>query len=92
MAVKLAETIAGAVKEGLSLWKTYIATRQEAYNRKQDKRQEKAIHTAEQMIEKIHLFFNFIFENIELPEDKKAEYERLKLLIYRKITQFNKYD
>lgn len=67
-------------------------TREEAYNRKKDKRQEKAIQCAEDMIEKLHLLFNFIFERVEIKDDEKREYERLKLLIYRKITQFNKYD
>lgn len=42
--------IAGAIKEGLSLWKTFIATRQEAYERKQDKKQVKAIEMGEQYI------------------------------------------
>lgn len=50
MAVPLAEQILKAVNEGLSLWKTFIATRQEAYNRKQDKKQVAAIENAEKYI------------------------------------------
>ena len=38
----LGEQIAGAIKEGLSAWKTFIATREEAYKRKRDKEQEPA--------------------------------------------------
>jgi len=74
------------------LAETIFATRESAYNRKMDKRQEKAIQCAEQMIEKLHLLFNFIFERIEIKDGERKEYDRLKLLIYRKINQFNKYD
>jgi hypothetical protein len=42
--------IANAIKEGLALWKTFIATRQEAYNRQQDKRKRMAIDVAEKYI------------------------------------------
>jgi hypothetical protein len=47
MAVPLAERILKVVDEGLGLWKTFIATRQEAYNRQQDKKQVRAIEAAE---------------------------------------------
>ena len=40
---KTVTTALALLKEGLELWKTFIATRQEAYNRKQDKKQERAI-------------------------------------------------
>jgi len=42
--------IALAIKEGLSLWKKYIETRQGAYIRKMDKRKMKAIDAAEKYI------------------------------------------
>lgn len=42
-------TIASAVKEGLELWKTFIATRQQAYERGQDKKMKKAIEYGERV-------------------------------------------
>jgi len=89
--VTLANTIAGAVKEGLSLWKTFIATRQDAYDRKQDKRQERAIHVAEIIHEEISKLFEFLHT---LPMEEKAtkELKHHKTLIYKLKRKFNKYD
>ena len=42
--------IASMVKEGLSLWKTFLATRQEAYNRQMDIKKSKAIENGEKYI------------------------------------------
>lgn len=42
--------IAQTIKAGFDLWKTFIATRQEAYNRKMDIRMRKAIDAAEKYI------------------------------------------
>ena len=50
MSVPLAEKIIALCKEGLEAWKTFISTRQEAYERKKDKQQVKAIDTAEDYI------------------------------------------
>ena len=50
MPVPLADQILGAVKEGLSAWKTYLSTRQEAYNRARDQRLRRAVDTAEEYI------------------------------------------
>jgi len=50
MSVPLAEKIIGLFKEGLSAYKTYLATRQEAYNRKRDKEQVRAIEAGEKYI------------------------------------------
>ncbi len=91
MAVKLAEVIAGAVKEGLSLWKTFIATRQTAYNRKQDKRQEKAISIAEESYEKISGLFELL-STLSLSADEIKAIERHKIIIYKLKSKFNKYD
>lgn len=38
--------IADAIREGLTLWKTWIETRQAAYERKLDQRMRKAIESA----------------------------------------------
>ena len=43
----LADKILAVLKEGLGAWKTYLATREEAYKRSRDKRQRKAIEWAE---------------------------------------------
>ena len=45
--------IAAAIQEALAAWKTFIATREAAYNRKKDKKQVKAIDAAEQLALKI---------------------------------------
>ena len=42
--------IAQTITAGFNLWKTFIATRQEAYNRQMDKRKREAINTAEKYI------------------------------------------
>ena len=42
--------IAKAIGEGLNLWKTFIATRQQAYVRKMDKRKTRAIEYAERYL------------------------------------------
>ena len=91
MPTSLATTIAAAVKEGLSLWKVFIATRQEAYNRKKDKKQEKAIEIAEMTFEEVSKLFEFLHE---LPMEEKAmkELSHRKKLIYRLKAKFNKYD
>lgn len=70
MAVPLAEQILAVVKEGLGLWKTFIATRQEAYNRKQDKKQVAAIESAEKFI------FNADALTAKLSDDLKKEYKK----------------
>ena len=54
--------IANVVKEGLSLWKTFIATRQESYNRQMDKNKRAAIDCAEQFI--------LLFPKYKAAEDK----------------------
>ena len=43
------ESIAKAIEEGLSLWKTFIATRQQAYDRSMDKKMRRAINAGERI-------------------------------------------
>jgi len=45
-----ADKILDLLKEGLSAWKTFISTREAAYNRKRDKEQVAAIEAAEKYI------------------------------------------
>ena len=88
----LPEAILSAIQEALSLWKTFIETRQQAYNRKMDKRKNVAIATAEEVFEKINVLYDFIYQYVEIPTNRKAEFDRIKILIYRLKTKFNKYD
>lgn len=88
--VKTVDTALALLKEGLELWKTFIATRQEAYNRKQDKKQERAIQAGEEAIELLSDIFTYIFFLGEHTKDKqflgyKKDYLRIK-------KRFNKYD
>ena len=47
MPIPIAEKALSVLEKGLKLWETFIATRQGAYERKQDKNQVKAIESAE---------------------------------------------
>jgi len=85
------DAIAGAVKEGLSLWKTFIATRQEAYNRRQDKAKDKAISIAEVSFEQVGKLFDFLL-TVEMDEEQKKDLEKHKRVIYRMKAKFNRYD
>ena len=87
-----ADKILELAKEGLSAWKTFIATRQEAYNRKKDKEQEKAIHHAELGFECMGEVFQFLSDHQLIPKDKKKEFEKLKQKVYYRKSKFNKYD
>ena len=91
MAIPLAESIVSAVKEGLSAWKTFIATRQEAYDRKQDKRQERAINIAEETYEEISKLFEFLM-TIPVEDNATKKIKSLKIRIYKLKAKFNKYD
>lgn len=77
MTMPLVESIIGLCKEGLAAYKTYLSTRQEAYNRQQDRKQIKAIESAEK----------YIFESDKLlakiGDDKYCE-EVNKLIYWRK--------
>ena len=70
MSVPLAEQIVSLFKEGLSAYKTYLATRQEAYNRQQDKKQVRAIESAEKFI------FNSDALVAKLSDDDKIKYRK----------------
>lgn len=92
MAVALAERILAIFEKGLSAWQTYIATRQEAYNRHKDKQQEKAIRYAEKYIDEVGGLFEFIYKKLEIPDEEKKEFEKIKKNIYKLKDKFNKYD
>lgn len=88
----VARTITEAVKEGLSLWKTFIETRQEAYNRKKDKEQEKAIGYAEESFMVADKYFNYVFSKVKLSEEDEKELGKIKSKYYKLKSKFNKYD
>ena len=85
-------SIASAIKEGLSLWKTFISTRQQAYERKKDKQQEKAIQIAEEAFDSVGNIFNWIYDNMKMESKQRKEYDRLKTKFYALKQKFNKYD
>lgn len=84
----LADRVLDLLKEGLGLWKTFIATREEAYQRKRDKQQEKAIQEGEKAIELLSEVFTYLYFK-EITDDKirgwKKDYLRIK-------SRFNRYD
>ena len=75
--------IAGAIKEGFALWKTFIATREQAYQRKRDKDQERAIEAAEKYI--------LTSDELKVTEDEKEKKELLRRL-ERYKSKFLKYN
>jgi hypothetical protein len=87
-----ASEIVGVFKEGLKAYQKYLDTRQGAYNRKMDKKQEKAIRYGELGFGVMNTMFQFIHENMEVPEGKKKEFDGLKTEIYKLKDKFNKYD
>lgn len=66
-----ADKVLDLAKEGLSLWKTFIATRQEAYNRKRDKNQVNAIESSEKLIFEVDNLIDII--RMKYPEDMKEQ-------------------
>jgi hypothetical protein len=85
MPAPIAEQILSVLKEGLGLWKTFIATRQEAYNRQQDKKQvaaiemaEKHIFNADELVAKLKIKYPDIMKDkmFSKPIDKMAYYRR----------------
>ena len=88
----MADKILALLKEGLSAWKTFIATRQEAYNRQKDKEQEKAIRYAEVGFERMGDVFQFLSDEKLIPENKKNAFNSLKKKVYYYKNKFNKYD
>jgi hypothetical protein len=83
MSVPLAEQIVGLFKEGLGAWKTYLSTRQEAYNRQQDKKQVQAIESAEKGFFAMDKIIESL-EDLELNKDKKFSHDIKQFIHYRK--------
>ena len=83
-------SVIGTLEQALKAWETYIATRQQAYERHMDKRKEKAIQTAEESFSMIRDVFEYIYEQGLLTDDKG--FHKMKVNLYKKMTKFNKYD
>ncbi len=92
MANPLFLAITSTLKEALATYRRYIDTRQEAYERKMDKRQEKALNYAEEAFDEVSKLYNFIHECMDVPKERKKDYDRIKTKIYRLRDKFNKYD
>jgi len=84
--------IAGAVKEGLSLWRVYLETKLERYDIHLKKRRQQALNIAEDAFDITKEVFQFVSEHCDMTEDKKREYSKLKLKFYKYNKKFNKYD
>jgi len=90
MPIPIADGILAVLKEGLALWKVFIATRQEAYNRQQDKNQIKAIEAAEKYIFRVDdLISRIAVSHPSAKEDKDLQRGLKDIARYRK--RFFKY-
>ncbi len=76
----------------VSTIETFRKTKKEVYEVKRDKRQEKAVRYGELGFEVMNTLFQFIYENVEIPREKRKEFDQLKTEIYRLKGKFNKYD
>lgn len=83
MPVPVADKILDVLKEGLGLWKTFIKTRQEAYNRQQDKKQVAAIEMAEKYIFQNDKLLEKL-RDLKLDEDKVFTQDFKKLAYWRR--------
>lgn len=72
------------------LAKVIFATRESAYNRKLDKRQEKAIAEGEKAVELLANVFTYAYFKKVLDKDKK--FQEYKKRYIRIKNRFNKYD
>lgn len=88
MGVKTTDQILALLKEGLGLWKTFIATREEAYNRKKDKYQERAIQAGEQGINLLCSVFTYLYFK-EIDDEKIRGWKKQYLAIKKR---FDRYD
>ena len=88
MPVPLADGILAVVKEGLSLWKVFISTRQEAYYRQQDKKQIKAIECAEKYIFLVdYLISRIAVKYPSAKEDKDLQADLKDIARYRRTSR-----
>lgn len=83
--------IAEAVKEALDLWKTFIATRQQAYERGMDKKQQKAIQIGEEGFEAFTTFLNLLSKTYPVTGEND-ELMHLRRTIFKLKQKFNRYD
>ena len=91
MPVPIAEKALAVLEKGLKLWETFIATRQEAYERKQDKKQVNAIEFSEKHIFATDKLIE-ILKNLSPDAMKgKTVKKRLKTVAYYR-TKFFKYN
>ena len=80
------------VKSLSDTYRKWLDTRDAAYERSRDKKQERAIAEAEEAFKLMDELFTFIYEKVQLNPLQQKLYIRLKTKILLKKTQFNKYD
>lgn len=88
--MNIAQAIIEAINKGLEAWKVYVSTRQEAYERKMDKKKQKAIDIAEIAFERMEDLFYFIRDKNLLQDDKEYLKKKEEILKYK--DKFNRYD
>lgn len=85
-------TIAEAVREGLSLWKTYLEKKAEMYDLHLKKRRHHALNIAEDAFDVVREIFTYVSENADIPDNKKRGLDALKKKYYKYNRKFNDYD
>lgn len=86
------DRILATLEKGLEAWRVFISTRQEAYDRKKDKQQEKAIQVAEEAFNDMSNLFDWVYSNLPMNDEQRKEYIKLKNVFYKRMKKFNKYD
>ena len=76
--------------KALDAWKTYLATREKAYQIHLDKKKEAALHMAECYFEKAEGLVELIKDLI--PKDKKSRFDFFVSKMNKYKRKFNKYD
>jgi hypothetical protein len=92
MASEIVTAIVRLLDKGLEAWVAFIETRQEAYNRHMDKRQEKAIHLSEQSFSIMNDIFMIIYEEATMSTKARKQYNKLKARLLALKKKFDVYD
>lgn len=74
------EKILGIFTEALSAWKSYIDTRQEAYERKMDRKKSKAINYAEDVFLNIDMdWIKDILRDIDINKEYYQKFNKMRI-------------
>jgi len=73
-------------------YRKWLETRNSAYERKRDKKQVRAINTAEEIHSEMNTYWNYMSEYCAFTEDQNKDLRKIKVRILKLITKFNKLD